>query len=102
MIYISSELLFIKLFTTIKIFSILRWLNINLKLLKIGCNQTRYVSRGTCLEWLPPPEKSYVSLSNNKDKNHFCDQWHGMASCKSPSFYTVNKKTGCLVISQQK
>ena len=45
MIYISSELLFIKLFTTSKIFLILTWLNIHLKLLKIGCNQTRYMSR---------------------------------------------------------
>ena len=50
MIYISCELLFIKLFTTSKIFLILTWLNINLKLLKFGCNQTRYVSRDTCLE----------------------------------------------------
>ena len=50
MIYISSELLSIKHFTTSKISSILTWLNINLELLKIGCNQTRYVSRGTCIE----------------------------------------------------
>ena len=50
MIYRSSELLFIKLFTTSKIFLILTWLNINLKLLRIGCNQASYVSRGTCLE----------------------------------------------------
>ena len=48
MIYISSELLYIKL--SPQMFLILTWLNINLKLLKIGCNQTRYVSRGTCLE----------------------------------------------------
>ena len=54
MIYITSELLFIKLFPTSKMFLILAWLNINLKLLKIGCNQTRYVSRGTCLQWLQP------------------------------------------------
>ena len=52
MFYISSELLFIKLLTTSKIFLILTWLNINFELLKIGCNQTRYGSRG--LEWLPP------------------------------------------------
>ena len=52
MIYISSESLFIKLLTTSKNF--LACLNINLELLKIGCNQTRYVDRGTCLEWLPP------------------------------------------------
>ena len=44
MIYISRELLFIKLLTTSKIFLILTWLNINLELLKIGCNQARYVS----------------------------------------------------------
>ena len=52
MIYKSGESLFIKLLTTSKM--ILAWLNINLELLKIGCNQTKSVSRGTCLEWLPP------------------------------------------------
>ena len=52
MIYISNESVLIKLLTTSKMF--LTWLNISLKLLKIGCNQTRYVGRGTCLEWLPP------------------------------------------------
>ena len=61
MIYISSELLFIKLLTTSKIFLILTWLNINLKLLKIGCNQARYVSRGTCQERLPPPREILCS-----------------------------------------
>ena len=50
MIYISSELLFVKLFTTSKTFLILTWLNINLESLIIGCNQVRYVSTGTCLE----------------------------------------------------
>ena len=70
MIYISSEFLFIKLLTTSKIFLILAWLNINFKLLKIGCNQTKCVGRGTCLEWLPPPEKSSASLGDNKDKKH--------------------------------
>ena len=54
MIYISSELLFIKLFTASKIFLILTSLIINFKLIKIGCNQTKYVGRGTWLEWLPP------------------------------------------------
>ena len=102
MIYIYKELHFIKLFTTSKIFSILTWLNINLELLKIGCNQTRYLSRGTCLEWLPPPEKPSASLGNNKDKKHLCDQWHGMASFKSPSCCTVNQKTGYLGTSKQK
>ena len=52
MISISSKLLFIKLFTTSKVFLILtNKLNINFELLRISCNQTRYVSRGTCLEW---------------------------------------------------
>ena len=102
MIYISSELFFVKILTTSKIFLILAWLNINFELLKIGCNQTRYVGRGTCLEWLPPPEKSSASLGDNKDKKYLCDQWHGMASCKSPSCCTVNQKTGCLGTSKQK
>ena len=47
MIYTSSESLFIKLLTTSKIFLILAWLNINFELLRIGCNQTSYVGRGT-------------------------------------------------------
>ena len=96
MIYISSELFFIKILTTIKIFLILAWLNINFELF----NQTRYVGRGTCLEWLPPLEKSSASLGDNKDKKHLCDQCHGMASCKSPSCCTVNQKTGCLGTSK--
>ena len=65
----------------------------NFELLKIGCNQASYVGRGACLEWLPLPEKSSASLGDNKDKKHLRDQWHGMASCKSPSC-TVNQKTG--------
>ena len=70
MIYISSELLFIKLLTTSKIFLILAWLNIIFELLKIGCNQTRYVGRGICLGWLSPPQESSASLGDNKDKKH--------------------------------
>ena len=62
MIYISSELLFIELFTTSKTFLIFTWLNINLESLIIGCNQARYVSRGTCLECLPPLGKSSAPL----------------------------------------
>ena len=102
MIYISSELLFIKLLTTSKIFSILTWLNINFELLKIACNQASYVSRGTYLGWLSLPEKSSASLGDNKDKKHLCDQWHDMASWKSPSCCTVNRKTGCLGSSKQR
>ena len=74
MIYIFNELLFITLLATSKIFLILAWLNINFELLKIGCNQARYVDRGTCLGWLPPPEESSASLGGNKDKKHLCDQ----------------------------
>ena len=82
MIYISSESLFIKLFTTSKIFLILTWLSISLKLLKIGCNQTRYVSRGICLEWLPPPEKSSASLGYKGGWEALGEQWNDMVSCK--------------------
>ena len=81
MIYISSESLFIKLLTTRKMF--LAWSNINLEQLKIGCIQTRYVSKDTCLEWLPLPQKSSASLGNNKGGWEILgDQWHGMVSCK--------------------
>ena len=88
MIYISSKSLFIKLLTTSKMF--LTWLNINLEQLKIGCNQTNYVDRGACLEWLPPPGKSSASLGNNKGGwEALGDQWHRMVSCKSHKCCTV-------------
>ena len=102
MIHISNELLFIKLLATSKIYLILEWLNINFELLKIGCNQVRYVGRGTCLGWLPLPEELSASLGDNKDKKHLCDQWHGMAPSKSPRCCIVNKKTGCLGTSKQR
>ena len=44
----------IKVFSTSKPYLILTCSDINLVLLIIGCNQSRYVSRGTCLECLPP------------------------------------------------
>ena len=88
MIFISSESPFIKLLTTRKIFSILTWLNINFELLKIGCNQTRYFGRGTCLEWSPPPEKSSASLGGNKDEKHLVT--NGMVSCKSHKCCTLS------------
>ena len=59
MFYISSESLSIKLLITSKMF--LTWLNINLELLKVGCSQTKYVGRGTCLEWLPPQGNPLLS-----------------------------------------
>ena len=84
----SSESLFIKFLTTSKMF--LTWLNINFELSKIGCNQTKYAGRGTCLEWLPPPEKSSGSLGNNKcGWEALGDQWHDMVSCKSHKCCTV-------------
>ena len=56
-----STVFFIKLFTTSKASLVLTWLNINLELLTNGCNQARYVSRGKCLECLPPLGKSFAS-----------------------------------------
>ena len=53
---------FIKHFIGSKPFLILTCLNINLKLLITGCNQASYVSKGTCLECLPPLGKSSTSL----------------------------------------
>ena len=44
MIYMSSKSFFIKVLTTSKMFLV--WLNINLELLKIDCNQTKYVRVG--------------------------------------------------------
>ena len=52
MFHVSGKSLFIKLLFTSKMF--LAWLNINFELLKIGGNQTKFVGRDTCLEWLPP------------------------------------------------
>ena len=72
MIYISSELPFIKLLTTSKVFFYFGM--VKHQLLKIGCNQTRYISRGTCLEWFSSPEKSSASLGDNKDKKYLCGQ----------------------------
>ena len=53
---------FIKLFTKSKPSLILACLKFYLKLFITGCNQARYVSRGICLEWLPPLGKSSASL----------------------------------------
>ena len=82
MIYISSELLFIKLLTTSKIFLILAWLSINFELLKTGCNQARYVGRDTCLRNL---EKSSASLDDKKDKKHLVTNgmtWRPVRTCE--------------------
>ena len=65
MIYTSSELIFIKLFTTIKTLLNLTWLNINPESLIIVGNQARYVSRSTYLECLPALGKSYASLGED-------------------------------------
>ena len=100
MIYISSELLFIKLLTTRKIFLILAWLNINFVLLKIGRNQARYVGRGTCLRWLPPPEKSSASLGDNKDEKHLLTNsmvWHPVSHTSDAQGWVT---TGSLTVSK--
>ena len=49
-----------KLFATSKKFLVLTCLNINLEL-NITSNQAKYVSRGTCLECLPPQGKFSAS-----------------------------------------
>ena len=54
--------LLVKVFSTSEISLILTCLNINLKLLITRCNQASYVSKGTCLECLPPLGKSSISL----------------------------------------
>ena len=90
MIYVSSELLFIKLFTTSKIFLIFIRLNINLKLSKTGRIQTSYVSRSRCLECLPPLGKSSASLGNKGGWEALGAQWHDMVSCKSHKCSTVS------------
>ena len=58
---------------------ILTWLNISFKLLIIGCNQGRYVSRGICLEWLPPLRKSSASLGKGwLESTRWPVAWHGV------------------------
>ena len=74
-----ATVFFIKLFTTNKGSLVLTWLNINFKLLIIGCSQARCVSRGTCLECLPPLGKSSASLGWEEALD---DQWNDMVSCK--------------------
>ena len=69
---------FIKILFTIKSFPILTCIYTNLKLQLIGCNQAKYVGRGTCLEWLSPLGKSSASLGMSVS-----DPQHGMASRKS-------------------
>ena len=69
---------FIKVFTTSKSFPVLTCIYTNLELLLIGCNQAKYVGRGTCLEWLSPLGKFSVSLGMSVS-----DLWRGMASRKS-------------------
>ena len=71
MFSISSESIFIKLLTTSKMF--LTWLNINLELLKIGCNQTTKLSRQRHMpRMVATSGKSSASLNN---KGGWADRW---------------------------
>ena len=62
---------FINAFTTSKTFLVLTCLNINIELLIIGCSQARFVTRGTCLDCLPPLGKSSNSLGKGWMKSNW-------------------------------
>ena len=59
----SALCFFIKASTTSKTFSVLTCINTNQGLWQTGCNQSCYVSKGICIESLPPLEKSSTSLN---------------------------------------
>ena len=62
----------------VKAFQILTCIYTNLELQLIGCNEAKYVGRGTCLEWLSPLGKSSASLGMSVS-----DFWRGIVSCKT-------------------
>ena len=79
LISLAAALYFLLKFSPqVKAFPILTCIYTNLELQLIGCNQAKYVGRGTCLEWLSPLGKSSASLGMSVS-----DFWHGMASCKA-------------------
>ena len=79
LISLATALYFLLKFSPqVKAFLILTCIYTNLELQLIGCNQAKYVGRGTCLEWLSPLGKSYASLGMSVS-----DLWHGIASCKT-------------------
>ena len=78
LISLATALYFLlKFLPQVKAFSILTCIYTNLELQLIGCNQAKYMGRGTCLDWLPPPGKFSASLFMSVS-----DFWHGTASCK--------------------
>ena len=79
LISLAAALYFLLKFSPqIKAFPILTCIYTNLKLQLIGCNQGKYVVRGTCPEWLSPLGKSSAFLGMSVS-----DPWHGIASCKT-------------------
>ena len=61
-IWLLLYVFFINVFTTSKIFAVWTSINTNQEFQYIGCNQARYVGKGSCLEWLSPLGKFSVSL----------------------------------------
>ena len=79
LISLDAALYFLLKFSPqVKAFQILTCIYTNLELQLIGCNEAKYVGRGTCLEWLSPAGKSSASLGTSVS-----DFWHGIASCKT-------------------
>ena len=79
LISLAAALYFLLKFSPqVKAFPILTCIYTNLELQLIGCNQAKYVGRGTCLEWLSSLGKSSASLGMSVS-----DLWRGMASRKS-------------------
>ena len=79
LISLDAALYFLLKFSSqVKAFQILTCIYTNLELQLIGCNEAKYVGRGTCLEWLSPVGKSSASLGTSVS-----DFWRGIASCKT-------------------
>ena len=79
LISLAAALYFLLKFSPqVKAFPILTCIYTNLELQLIGCNQAKYVGRGTCLEWLSPLGKSSASLGMSVS-----DFWHGIVPCKT-------------------
>ena len=79
LISLAAALYFLLKFSPqVKAFPVLTCIYTNLELQLIGCNQAKYVGRGTCLEWLSHLGKPCASLGMSVS-----DPWRGMASRKS-------------------
>ena len=74
-ISVATTLYFLLKFSPqVKAFPILAGINPNPKLYWIGCNQSKYVGWGVCLDWLSPLEKPSASLG-------MCKVTSGVAWC---------------------